>query len=300
MKYLIIVRLKGALGNQMFEYAFGRALSIKHGVPLKLDISGLKSVLHNYSFDLGHLNIQCEIASENETSKFTKRSLIGLTRLMTDRLRAPHKRYVLTESSYSFLPDLLHARNKVYIQGYWQSEKYFKNVENIIKEELTVKNPLEGKNLQLANEMQNCNSISLHVRRGDYVNIKEVTKIHGICSLDYFERAVIFMADKVDKPCFYIFSDDMEWVESNLKIDFPMTLVNHNGSNIEHDGTDKCYEDIRLMSQCRHNIISNSTFSWWGAWLNNNNNKIVCAPKVWALDKALNTPDRVPLDWIRL
>ena len=133
----------------------------------------------------------------------------------------------------------------------------------------------------------------MHIRRGDYVSNPTTNKLHGTCSLEYYHNAVDIIAAKVSNPHFFIFSDDHEWARNNFKIDYPLTFVAHNNAG-------KNYEDMRLMSLCKHHIIANSSFSWWGAWLGSNPKKIVCAPRGWFKDKSLNTNDIIPSDWSRI
>ena len=135
--------------------------------------------------------------------------------------------------------------------------------------------------------------MSLHVRRTDYVQNALTNKIHGVCDQDYYASCVRYIGDQVSNPHFFIFSDEPQWAKDNLMFDFPMTVVDCNDAS-------RNYEDLRLMSTCKHNIIANSSFSWWGAWLNSNPNKIICAPKQWFTDSTRNTKDLIPSNWIRL
>lgn len=148
-------------------------------------------------------------------------------------------------------------------------------------------------NEQVAQNILSVNAVSLHVRRGDYVSNLTINQFHGTCSLEYYNQAIAQIAKKVETPHFFVFSDDPEWVKSNLKIDYSITIVDHNNA-------DKNYEDIRLMSLCKHHIIANSSFSWWGAWLCRNPNKIVIAPLKWFNDKSINTTDLIPDGWIKI
>jgi hypothetical protein len=181
-----------------------------------------------------------------------------------------------------------------YLMGYWQSEKYFINADETIRKDFNFKLPMGANNVNLMKEINEVNAISLHVRRGDYANNVQTTATHGLCSIEYYHAAILHMANQIDAPNFFIFSDDIAWVKENLKIDFPHTFVNHNFGL-------ESYNDMRLMSLCKHNIIANSTFSWWGAWLNSNKKKIVIAPKRWfANETIINTQDLIPYDWVRL
>jgi len=180
-----------------------------------------------------------------------------------------------------------------YLEGYWGSEKYFKDIENIIRKEFTLKDKPDAINQKMISRIKNCDSVSIHIRRGDYIFDEKTNKYHGVCNLDYYLKAIALVAKKVKKPYFFIFSDDIRWAKQNLHLKFPCVYVNHNIGK-------KDYEDLRLMSNCCHNIIANSSFSWWGAWLNKNKDKIVIAPKKWFTDKSINTKDLIPKQWLKI
>lgn len=292
---MIIVKLKGGLGNQLFQYVVGRHLAKIHRTVLKMDISLFDTYeLHAYS--IGPFNIQENFASAKEIRQltFVKQGILG--RVVRRALRKTKERaptYV-SEKMFQFDPEILNLPNPVYLDGYWQSEKYFRDIAEIIRQEFTVKTPPRGKDKELAESMVSCESVSLHIRRGSYL-LHPYNQVHGTCSLDYCFRCVRWICKKVKNPHFFIFSDHSEWARDNLKLPYLTTLVDHNGA-------DKDYEDLRLMTQCKYHIIANSTFSWWGAWLNSNPDKIVIAPTRWFLDKNVNnqTHDLIPETWIRL
>ena len=166
-------------------------------------------------------------------------------------------------------------------------------MENVIKNDFTVKSKLNGKNKELLQKIKKSNSIAIHIRRGDYVTNSIVNKVHGTCGIDYYNNAVNLMIRKINDPVFFIFSDDIKWTKDNIKTDFPTIYVSHNGPN-------KGYEDMRLMTQCKHFIIANSSFCWWGAWLSRNKKKIVIAPKRWFKVEGKNSSDIVPEKWIKI
>ena len=138
-----------------------------------------------------------------------------------------------------------------------------------------------------------CESVSVHIRRGDYLSNPAFYRFHGVCAVEYYEAAVGHLAGAVENPCFFLFSDDLDWARRNLRLDYPVTYVDHNGE-------DKDYEDLRLMSQCKHHIIANSSFSWWAAWLCANPGKIVIAPRKWFNDPNIDTADIIPASWRRI
>lgn len=141
--------------------------------------------------------------------------------------------------------------------------------------------------------MRGENSVSVHIRRGDYVTKSRYNKTYAHCTVKYYENAVDYIAKKFPNPHIYIFSDDTDWIKENIKFPYETEYVTHNiGQN--------SFEDIRLMSNCKHNVIANSTFSWWGAWLNQNSEKIVVCPDVWFQDSRIVQTDIYPKEWIRI
>ena len=216
--------------------------------------------------------------------------------------RTKYKQFKLVEDTFQpFDPMVLKAGKNVYLEGYWQSEKYFKEIEYIIRKDLIIKPNLKGRNKDIAKKIVSENSISLHIRRGNYVANPEIFKVHGTCEQEYYYEAIDYITENVKEPYFYIFSDEIEWAKDNFKIEYAHTFVDINiGFDGENYQDEKNYEDLRLMSLCKHNIIANSSFSWWGAWLNQNPEKIVIAPKKWFNDESLDTSDLIPNSWIRI
>ncbi len=293
---MVIVKLIGGLGNQLFQYAAARKLANKHSTELKLDVSGFETYkLHKYS--LSHFNIQENFASEGEINALTGQRKEGtITRIFRRALHKPAKlpaTHIKEKNPFHFDPEILNLPDGVYLEGYWQSEKYFSDIESIVRKELTVKTPLSGKDKELAKQMDSCDSVSIHIRRGDYVTNPHTSMVHGTSDLDYYNRCIRSIAESVKNPHFFVFSDDPEWVRDNLNPPYPTTFVDHNGADRNH-------EDLRLMSQCKHNIIANSTFSWWGAWLNSNPEKVVLAPKLWFRSDKYNNKDLIPDRWIKI
>jgi hypothetical protein len=288
---MVIVKLMGGLGNQLFQYAAARRIAFINNVPLKLDISGFEVYkLHKYS--LRAFNIQEMFASAEEINalKHEEQGLIKV--LLTKTKKGRHSLDVpyVKEKHFQFDPDILKLKAPVYLDGYWQSEKYFKDIEDIIRREFTVKARSDEKNEKMAGEIAAASAVSLHIRRMDYITDKNTNQILGTCSMDYYSRAIEKILKKVANPHFFVFSDDAEWIMENMKIDALSTFVIHNGP-------DKNYEDLRLMSLCKHNVIANSTFSWWGSWLNSNPEKIVYCPSQWFKAKELNKNDLIPPAW---
>jgi hypothetical protein len=244
---------------------------------------------------LHHFNIEATIATPEEVASLTIRKQGIAERVLRRALRwssGPAPTHI-REKHFHFDPDILNMPDSVYLDGYWQSEKYFADIAGIIRQEFTVKTPQGGKDKELAEQITSCESVSLHIRRGDYVSNSHTNQVHGTCDLDYYFRCVENLTQTVQNSHFFIFSDDPEWARDNLRLPNPITLVDHNGPN-------KNYEDLRLMSQCKHHIIANSSFSWWGAWLNPIEDKLVFAPKRWFARDNHNLHDFIPNQWIKV
>jgi len=291
---MVITHLIGGLGNQMFQYAAGRAVSLERGVSLFLDISGFESYALHQGFELQRIfNCTAEIASEADV-----RCILGwqylprIRQLLSRQNMAVFRREeFVIEPHFHYWQGIKNVPHECYLTGYWQSEKYFLEIAAQIREDFTFKLPLENQNSELAKQINAVNAVSLHVRRGDYILNPQTSVTHGLCSLDYYRAAIRHIAGRVQQPHFFIFSDDIVWVKNNLRIDFPCQYVDHN------QGAES-YNDMRLMSMCQHHIIANSTFSWWGAWLNPRANKIVVAPSRWFVNQT-DVRDLLPQGWVK-
>jgi hypothetical protein len=201
--------------------------------------------------------------------------------------------WIRERKPYAYDAKVVQARGDVYLEGYWANEKYFKNIEALIREEFTVKTDPEGDDLATARAIQRVHSVGLHVRRGDYAMDPATRDFHGLASLEYYREAVRRLTVQVRDPHFFVFSDDPDWVRQHLRLDYPTTYVTHNRA-------DKDYEDLRLMATCRHHIIANSSFSWWAAWLGRYPAQMVFAPAKWLNHPGIDTSDATPARWIRL
>lgn len=294
---MIITKLVGGLGNQMFQYAIARNLAKKNMTSLKLDIAFLLDrtprrnfIFRNYDLDL--LNIKedftypSKIAIEKKIPLFPR-----LLSALDSRIR-----YKIYQENSNFKYDslVLSLKDNIYLKGYWQSEKYFKEIEHIIRKEFSFKSKLDNKSLILANKINTSNSICLNVRRTDYVTNQDTNKLLGNMNLNYFQNAYKVIIEKVINPYFYIFSDDIEWCRNNLKLKSQHEFIGH-----EYAGY-KFSSYLQLMIKCKHFIIPNSTFAWWAAWLSANDNKIVIGPDKWFRDKNMNNNDILPNSWIRI
>lgn len=290
---MIISQLSGGLGNQLFQYAYGYSRALELGVEFKIDLSFYETYeWHNFS--LNPFNISAKIANSNEISYVKSLDNQFQNKIMRKlNLVNPH---CINEKNLLFDPKYLNINKQSYVTGYWQSEKYFfDNLTNIF-DEFSIKISPTKENQELINEIiSEKESVSLHIRRGNYANIEQVNKIHGTLNLEYYELAINYFLKNALSPKFYIFSDDIRWAQKNLKLNKRVLFV-----DINDDFTD--YEDLRLMSLCKNNIIANSTFSWWAAYLNNNANKIVFAPNKWFADSKKNFESKniIPDSWKKI
>lgn len=296
---MVIVKLTGGLGNQMFQYAAARRLAHVQQAPLKLDISWFEKVRRGDTrrqYELHVFKIKQDFASPQEVKELRGVDIEKLPRILKRFLRSAGffvKQTYVEEKSFQFDPEILKLHDNVYLNGYWQSSKYFEDIENIIRNDFTFNFEPDSRNERIADEIRNCEAVSLHVRRGDYISNKAISQYHGSSSLNYYKSAIEEITAGVRNPHFFVFSDEPAWVKSNLKVDMPMTFLVHNGP-------EKGYEDLRLISLCRHHIIANSSFSWWGAWLSTNPGKIVIAPQKWFNREEIYTDDLIPQGWLRL
>lgn len=293
---MVIVQLKGGLGNQLFQYAAGRRLSIMLDVTLKLDkdtyyVNQIRRDTQRV-YELGNLNIVEDFATPQEIKRLCGGTGRPLRKIKQVFGLASMKTYV-QEKDFSFNSDILNLRGDCYLDGYWQSEKYFKDIEDIIRNDFTVKSFPSEENNKIINALMKGNSVSIHFRLTDYLTNPHARKTHGVCSLEYYKKAITLMKQNVNNPQFFVFSDDLEWVKNNIDIGPEVTYVAINDS--VHG-----YEDLRLMSYSKHNIIANSSFSWWGAWLNSYPEKIVVAPKQWFKDSLIDASDLIPETWVQL
>ncbi|MFH1822839.1 MAG: alpha-1,2-fucosyltransferase [Patescibacteria group bacterium] len=291
---MVIVKIIGGLGNQMFQYAMGFCLAKKNNSVCKLDISDFSIYkLHKYS--LNYFNIHLEEAIKSEinilknpptTIKTKIKSKLGFS----NRKVNPHH---IIEKDFSFDQNTLNLKGDYYINGYWQSEKYFINYQDLIRDEFKVKSNPDRVNAEYINKITNSESVSIHIRHGDYLTDKKTKSVHGVLPLEYYHKAIEIMEKQLHHPNYFVFSDDIEWAKENLPKDIPIFFMDHNDA-------DHNYEDMRLMSNCKYNIIANSSFSWWGAWLNSNPNKLVIAPQKWFGDRTKETNDLIPENWVRI
>lgn len=282
----IITRLQGGLGNQMFQYAAGRAISARTGLPLRLDITNLSSKSHR-DYELNAFNIinhTYRRPGEGRPDRLTR--LLDAIRLQDN---APDPAPIYHEPHYHYDETFEKIDRECILDGYWQTEKYFLKISDLIRLEFQPRE-IPAQALEISRQIAQCNSVSVHVRRGDYASNPEVTRYHGICSLDYYTSSMADIAEDIEDPTFFVFSDDHAWIQANFPRKHPWILV--------ADWPKKsAWVDMWLMSQCKNHIIANSSYSWWGAWLNPSTKKNVIAPEKWFSNAPNNTKDLIPKEW---
>lgn len=260
---MIVSLLDGGIGNQLFQYAAGRRLAHKLNTKFKMDLSKCEAEksLHHGAYKLGYFNIKENFSTANDLKNInTKKGL----RLVKEDPAA--------KIPGVFIPEVLKLPDNIFLSGWWQSEKYFSDIEKIIRREFTLKNPLHENSAQWRKKILSVeNSVSLHIRHGDYLT--PMWRNHtGILPMDYYVTCVNEFKRFLPNFTLFVFSDDLDWAEKNLNFGVPIEFV----KNCELD-----VEELYLMSLCKHNITANSSFSWWGAWLNQNPNKKIFSPYPW-------------------
>ena len=257
----------------MFQYAFGRALAQKHKTYLKLHFTDALFNIHR-SYELDVFNISASMATKEDLQKFgiiKNRVFNRLFYLFDERYGIQFNKHITTQKfPYIFNSKYLAIKNNSYIQGYWADERYFKEIGNILRKEFKPKKKFDKRNQKIREKIREITSVSVHVRRGDYITNK--TNIPKFIGLNYYVNSINKIKKSVPKPVFLVFSDDIPWCKQNLN-----SLMD-NVCYIDHNKGKDSYKDLLLMSACKHNIIANSTFSLWGSWLNKNFNKIILKP----------------------
>ena len=296
---MIIVKLWGGLGNQMFQYAAARRLAVLNQAQLKLDLSWFSNIPTGDTprqYELHAFKSVQDAALPGEVKALRGVDIRRWPKLAKRLVKSAglfSKQTCVREKHYHFDPEVLHLQGDIYLDGYWQSEKYFADVAGIIRADFTVRSVPDALNEEITAIIQGCEAVSLHVRRGDYVSSKSASQHHVTSTLNYYETAISEITSRLRNPHFFVFSDDPGWVKKNLRSEAPITYLDHNGPK-------KAYEDLRLMSLCRHHVIANSSFSWWGAWLSAYPEKIVIAPQAWFNQGDIDTRDLIPEGWLRL
>jgi hypothetical protein len=299
---VIIVRLIGGLGNQLFQYALARRLSVRHGLPIKLDVSWYTRPLDprdpwRRRCDIVRFRIVAEIATPDDLARVGRRRWLRPARRLLDGLdaRRPYhrrRRFVEPEARrFTFDAALadLDVRRAIYLDdGFWQCAQYLQGIEPLLRHELRLRAVPRDEMATYAEEMAGGDSVAVHLRRGDYVTAG--VKGFGALPLSYYETAMRELTREVKEPHLYVFSDDPEWAHAHFRLDHPTTVISR-------DVEQSACEDLWLMSRCRHHVIANSSFSWWGAWLGQDPRQIVYAPRRYYRNHDRATPDLYPAAW---
>lgn len=281
-----IIWIDGGLGNQMFQYA----LALKQqqmGKTVKIDVTKYAEHHWHNDFELDQVfGLECPFADLEEIKKLGYRKANRWTEFLRKTPFA--KKTIYNHEAYSFDAQVLDL-DGYYIEGYWQSEQYFSDIEETIRKTYVFPELKQDWQKELAQSMRETHSVSVHIRRGDYLNYPN---LNGICTLDYYKNAMNYFRDRYQKNvCFYIFTNDFEWAKSHFKDEDCCFVQGNTGK--------ESYRDMQLMSLCEHNVIANSSFSWWGAWLNANKEKTVIAPEKW-VNSEEDTTAVVPENWMKM
>ena len=305
---IIVAKIYGGLGNQMFQYALGKSLSKIYDLEFKMECtSGFSNDFYERKLGLNNFNITASQVDSDFLLKkqFTKKQfkiIQSIIKYINNRfsinpfIHNLNEWNIIYEQSKYFSNLKLDTSKNNYLIGYWQSEKYFINIKEEIQNEFTLKDPLDDINKKIAEDIINCNSVCLHYRRlhgiSNGIVTNAHTKTHGRISNEYYQKSINFIKNKIEDITLFVFSDDINWVKENIKFNEKVIFVDN--------GDDKNFIDLYLMSLCKHQIIANSSFSWWAAWLNRNPDKIVTSPSKWYVDETLNLNDTIPQNWIKL
>lgn len=291
---MIFAKIIGGLGNQMFQLAFAEVMRHIHQTRLFLDTSDYAQY-SDRQYDMHCFMLGYAFARPLQLRRF--REIAGrkqrIERYIANTIHG--KGQVLKEQQneqFRFNTTIVRRYpHDLYLDGYWQSYKYFIEHEDRIRALFRFKETIRLQNKAILDQTSQAQTVALHVRRGDYVHDQKANKVHGTCSLDYYQQAIELMKEKIPNPYFLIFSDDISWCKLSIRTGVSQYFVDHSNQN---------WEDMQLMSMCQHQIIANSSFSWWAAWLNINPDKIIIAPKKWLSNKNIPTEDLLPQNWIKI
>jgi hypothetical protein len=290
-KGLVIVRLVGGLGNQMFQYAAGRAHALACGSDLLLHVADLektwtprKCVLENA------FRIPARIAEPEDVARVLEWKTPLRKVLLRRNFFGLRGKRLVVEPQFTYWSEIRAAESTCYLAGYWQSERYFSDIANRIREDFCFRDELTHDNEVVRSEIASSVAVSVHVRRGDYVTNPKIAAFHGVCAPEYYERAVAHIRSRYGSARFFVFSDDIDWARTHIPVPAGSCFVAGNAGVAD-------YRDMHLMSLCHHHVVANSTFSWWGAWLGAEQDKIVVAPKNWFDSAQQDTSTLFPPAW---
>lgn len=296
---MIISKLTGGLGNQMFQYALAFNLANRNQKLIKFDLNDLlnrapypNAIYHDFTLDI--FDIACKKAEQHEIDRFlfNPQKKLNIAIRKTKNFFTPH--YIIKQNRFSFEKTVFEIYSKnIYLEGFWQSEKYFKNIATQIKELYSLKTSDYSDTSEIAKDILNSNSVCVHLRKTDYTLPENIRKF-GIFGADYYYKGLEIISSKINNLKVFVFSDDIKWCEENINFNFPTVFMNY-----KYEGQ-KNVMDFKLMCLCKNFVIPNSTFAWWAAWLCSNHQKIVVAPEKWFATDDLDYRDVVPENWIKI
>jgi len=293
---MIISRIFQGLGNQLFQYAFGRAMSIRNKTELKLDATFYKdSEITEYGFtykrdfEIARYNVEIVTATDNEINLYKGTSPGGIIDRVKHKFIKGKRPKVIHEDLSKFSPEFNTIKGNLYLDGYFTSEEFFKDHAGIIRKEFTLKNQMSEVNNKWAGLMQSTNSVSISYRRGNFLN----NPLHETCFMQYYLDGLNEVHKlSTEEITVFIWSDDNDWTEKNFKPPFKCYYMTHNYPDF--------HEDLRLMTRCKHHVIPNSTFSWWAAWLGEHESQIVVAPEKWLNSDEIYYDHVIPKRWHKI
>lgn len=297
----VISHICGGLGNQMFQYAAGRALALRLKSPLRLNVSWFFDIAPGNTVRTFQLLSFPKLAStvsgiDIKAPATWETKLLSGVRLLRDRLGLPQFLLprIVPEPSFAYWSGMEKISTPASLHGYWQSEKYFTGFSDQLRKDFTFSSLPQGCARELAQSIVTCsNAVSVHIRRGDYVSSAHAQAFHGLIGQNYYKKALEYIGSQFGKAALFLFSDDPQWVKENFDSHA------HNATVVDLQSPDAPQHDMHLMSLCRHHIIANSSFSWWGAWLGSGAG-LTIAPKRWFADERVDTNDIIPDRWLQL
>jgi hypothetical protein len=289
----------GGLGNQMFQYAAARRLAHIHNTQVKIDFSWFAHQSDSdRQYELNHFRLKQSFVTNSDRVRFRIHTIGKIDRILgtvKTIFRNPRPYDMVFERNSAFDPKILTMPDNIALVGYWQSYQYFDDIRSVLINEFSPLEPLCGKDKEIAGRIEEVSSVAVHIRRGDYNQNPKASQFHGCCNAEYYQKAIEYISQHIKRPHFFIFSDDMLWAKQNIRTMHSITFVDHNTPNYG-------WRDLNLMRLCKHNIIANSSFSWWAAWLNTSIEKLIVGPKQYYVKKAQNrrSKDLFPSYWVRL
>jgi len=292
---MIIVKVFQGLGNQLFQYAMGRAVALRNNTELKLDISYYDQYAevtqygytYRRGYELHRYNIAATLSTAEEVDSFITPRMRG--QRLLNLLMPGYVPRVVKEPFERFVPEMRDVQGKIYFDGYFTSEYFFADKADHIKQELALKGQMNDTNKALAERMAQCPSVCISIRRTNFVN----NPLHETCKMSYYEDGLALLSERLGKEMeVFIWSDDNEWTSANFKPPYTCHYMTHNFPDF--------HEDLRLMTHCRHHVIPNSTFSWWAAWLGERPGQIVVAPERWLNSTEIEYGHVIPARWIKI